>query len=418
MKEIDNMEKRRVVVTGIGAVTPLGNDAETTWKNILEGKSGIGPLTRVNADEYPAKVAAESTDFNPEAFMDRKDARKMDRFTQFAVASAIMAVKDANLTINEENSHRVGVWIGSGIGGMETFEQQFEIFQNRGYKRVSPFFVPMLIPDMATGQVSITLGARGFNSCTVTACATGTNSIGDAFKVIQRGDADAMVTGGAEAPITKMSVAGFCANTALSTNPDPKTASRPFDKNRDGFVIGEGAGIIVLEELEHALARGAKIYAEIVGYGATGDAYHITAPAPGGEGGARAMKMAINDGGLKPEEIDYVNAHGTSTEYNDKFETLAMKEVFGEHAYNLAISSTKSMTGHLLGAAGGVEAIFTVLAIRDSILPPTINYETPDPECDLDYVPNKARQKEIKAAMSNSLGFGGHNATIVFKKYE
>ncbi|MEH7084621.1 beta-ketoacyl-ACP synthase II [Neobacillus drentensis] len=412
------MEKRRVVVTGIGAVTPLGNDAETTWKNILEGKSGIGPLTRVNADEYPAKVAAESTDFNPEAFMDRKDARKMDRFTQFAVASAIMAVKDANLTINEENSHRVGVWIGSGIGGMETFEQQFEIFQNRGYKRVSPFFVPMLIPDMATGQVSITLGARGFNSCTVTACATGTNSIGDAFKVIQRGDADAMVTGGAEAPITKMSVAGFCANTALSTNPDPKTASRPFDKNRDGFVIGEGAGIIVLEELEHALARGAKIYAEIVGYGATGDAYHITAPAPGGEGGARAMKMAINDGGLKPDEIDYVNAHGTSTEYNDKFETLAMKEVFGEHAYNLAISSTKSMTGHLLGAAGGVEAIFTVLAIRDSILPPTINYETPDPECDLDYVPNKARQKEIKAAMSNSLGFGGHNATIVFKKYE
>jgi len=418
MKEIDNMEKRRVVVTGIGAVTPLGNDAETTWKNILEGQSGVGPLTRVNADEYPAKVAAESTDFNPEEFMDRKDARKMDRFTQFAVASALMAVKDANLTINEENSHRVGVWIGSGIGGMETFEQQFEIFQNRGYKRVSPFFVPMLIPDMATGQVSITLGARGFNSCTVTACATGTNSIGDAFKVIQRGDADAMVTGGAEAPITKMSVAGFCANTALSTNPDPKTASRPFDKNRDGFVIGEGAGIIVLEELEHALARGAKIYAEIVGYGATGDAYHITAPAPGGEGGARAMKMAINDSGLNPDEIDYVNAHGTSTEYNDKFETLAVKEVFGEHAYKLAISSTKSMTGHLLGAAGGVEAIFSVLAIRDSMLPPTINYETPDPECDLDYVPNKARQKEIKAAMSNSLGFGGHNATIVFKKYE
>jgi 3-oxoacyl-[acyl-carrier-protein] synthase II len=412
------MEKRRVVVTGIGAVTPLGNDAETTWQQILEGKSGVGPLTRVNADEYPAKVAAEATDFNPEAFMDKKDARKMDRFTQFAVASALMAVKDANLTINEENSHRIGVWIGSGIGGMETFEQQYEIFQKRGYKRVSPFFVPMLIPDMATGQVSIILGARGFNSCTVTACATGTNSIGDAFKVIQRGDADAMVTGGAEAPITKMSVAGFCANTALSTNPDPQTASRPFDKNRDGFVIGEGAGIIILEELEHALARGAKIYAEIIGYGATGDAYHITAPAPGGEGGARAMKMAINDGGLKPEEIDYVNAHGTSTEYNDKFETLAVKEVFGEHAYQLALSSTKSMTGHLLGAAGGVEAIFTVLAIRDSILPPTINYETPDPECDLDYVVNKARPKEIKAAMSNSLGFGGHNATIVFKKYE
>src|SRR4051794_3940312 len=418
MKEIDNMEKRRVVVTGIGAVTPLGNDAETTWQGILEGKSGVGPMTRVNADEYPAKVAAEAKDFNPEAFIDKKDARKMDRFTQFAVASALMAVQDADLTINEENSHRVGVWIGSGIGGMETFENQYEIFQKRGYKRVSPFFVPMLIPDMATGQVSIFLGARGFNSCTVTACATGTNSIGDAFKVIQRGDADVMVTGGAEAPITKMSVAGFCANTALSTNPDPKTASRPFDKNRDGFIIGEGAGVIVLEELEHALARGAKIYAEIVGYGATGDAYHITAPAPGGEGGARAMKMAINDSGLNPEDIDYINAHGTSTEYNDKFETLAVKEVFGEHAYKLAMSSTKSMTGHLLGAAGGVEAIFSVLAIRDSILPPTINYETPDPECDLDYVVNSARPKEINVAMSNSLGFGGHNATIVFKKYE
>ena len=412
------MNKRRVVVTGVGAVTPLGNDVETTWKGIIEGKSGIGPLTRVNADEYPAKVAAELKDFNPEVFMDRKEARKMDRFTQYAVASALMAVKDADLTINEENSERVGVWIGSGIGGMETFEQQYETFQKRGYKRVSPFFVPMLIPDMATGQVSITLGARGFNSCTVTACATGTNSIGDAFKVIQRGDADVMVTGGAEAPITKMSVAGFCANTALSTNPDPQTASRPFDKNRDGFVMGEGAGIIILEELEYALARGAKIYAEIVGYGATGDAYHITAPAPGGEGGARAMKMAINDGGLQPQDIDYINAHGTSTEYNDKFETLAVKEVFGEHAYNLALSSTKSMTGHLLGAAGGVEAIFTVLAMRDSILPPTINYETPDPECDLDYVVNKARSQEIKAAMSNSLGFGGHNATIVFKKYE
>ncbi|MFJ5760113.1 beta-ketoacyl-ACP synthase II [Neobacillus sp. NPDC093182] len=412
------MDKRRVVVTGLGAVTPLGNDVETTWKGIIEGKSGIGPLTRVNAEEYPAKVAAQINDFNPESFMDRKDARKMDRFTQYAVASALMAVEDAKLTITDENAHRIGVWIGSGIGGMETFEEQYEIFQKRGYRRVSPFFVPMLIPDMATGQVSITLGAKGFNSCTVTACATGTNSIGDAFKVIQRGDADAMITGGAEAPITKMSVAGFCANTALSTNPDPKTASRPFDKNRDGFVIGEGAGIIVLEELEYALARGAKIYAEIVGYGATGDAYHITAPAPGGEGGARAMKMAINDAGLNIEEIDYINAHGTSTEYNDKFETLAVKEVFGVHAYKLAISSTKSMTGHLLGAAGGVEAIFTVLAMKDSILPPTINYETADPECDLDYVPNKARQKEIKAAMSNSLGFGGHNATIVFKKYE
>lgn len=412
------MEKRRVVVTGVGAVTPLGNDVDTTWKNILEGKSGVGPLTRVNADEYPAKVAAEVKDFNVEQFIDRKEARKMDRFTHYAVASALMAVKDSGLTINEDNSHRVGVWIGSGIGGMETFEEQYEIFQKRGYRRVSPFFVPMLIPDMATGQVSITLGARGFNNCSVTACATGTNSIGDAFKVIQRGDADVMVTGGAEAPITKMSVAGFCANTALSTNPDPQTASRPFDKNRDGFVIGEGAGILVLEEMEHALARGAKIYAEIVGYGATGDAYHITAPAPAGEGGARAMRMALNDAGISPENIDYINAHGTSTEYNDKFETLAVKEVFGEHAYKLAMSSTKSMTGHLLGAAGGVEAIFSVLAMRDSILPPTMNYETPDPECDLDYVVNKARPQEIKAVMSNSLGFGGHNATIVFKKFE
>lgn len=412
------MEKRRVVVTGIGAVTPLGNDTETTWNNIISGVSGIGPLTRLNADEYSAKVAAEVKDFNPEDFLDKKDARKMDRFTHYAVASSLMAVKDANLQITDENAHRVGVWIGSGIGGMETFENQYETFLKRGYRRVSPFFVPMMIPDMATGQVSIYLGAKGFNSCTVTACATGTNSIGDAFKVIQRGDADAMITGGAEAPITKMSVAGFCANTALSTNPDPKTASRPFDQNRDGFVIGEGAGIVVLEELEHALARGAKIYAEIVGYGATGDAYHITAPAPAGEGGARAMKMAIEDGGLKPGDIDYINAHGTSTDYNDKFETLAIKEVFGEHAYKVAISSTKSMTGHLLGAAGGIEAIFTALALKEGILPPTINLETPDPECDLDYVPNESRKKDIKAAMSNSLGFGGHNATIVFKKYE
>lgn len=409
---------RRVVVTGIGAVTPLGNDAITTWDNIVAGVSGIGPLTRINADEYPAKVAAEVKDFNPEDFMDKKDARKMDRFTQYAVAASIMAVKDADLQITDENAPRIGVWIGSGIGGMETFENQYEMFQKRGYKRVSPFFVPMLIPDMASGQVSITLGARGVNSCTVTACATGTNSIGDAFKVIQRGDADAMITGGAEAPITKMSVAGFCANTALSFNPDPKTASRPFDANRDGFVIGEGAGIVVLEELEHALARGATIYAEIVGYGSTGDAYHITSPAPGGEGGARAMKMAINDAELKPEDISYINAHGTSTAYNDKFETMAVKEVFGDYAYKVPMSSTKSMTGHLLGAAGGVEAIFSVLAIRDSILPPTINFETADPDCDLDYVINTNRKQEVNVAMSNSLGFGGHNATIVFKKYQ
>ena len=412
------MEKRRVVVTGIGAVTPLGNDAGTTWNNIIEGVSGIGPVTRLNADDFPAKVAAEVKEFNVENFIDRKDARKMDRFTHYAVAASLMAVKDSGLEITDENAPRVGVWIGSGIGGMETFEQQHETFMNRGYRRVSPFFVPMMIPDMATGQVSITLGARGFNSCTVTACATGTNSIGDAFKVIQRGDADVMVTGGAEAPITKMSFAGFCANTALSTNQDPQKASRPFDKNRDGFVMGEGAGIVVLEDLEHALARGAKIYAEIVGYGATGDAYHITAPAPEGEGGARAMKMALDDAGLAPEEVGYINAHGTSTEYNDKYETMAIKSVFGEHAYKLTVSSTKSMTGHLLGAAGGIEAIFTVLALNEGILPPTINLETPDPDCDLDYVPNAARKQQVNAAISNSLGFGGHNATIAFRKYE
>lgn len=412
------MTKRRVVVTGVGAVTPLGNNVESTWKNILNGVSGIATLTRLNPDDFPAKVVGELKDFNVEEFIDKKDARKMDRFTHYAVAASLMAVKDADLNITDENSHRVGVWIGSGIGGMETFETQFENYLNKGYRRVSPFFVPMMIPDMAAGQVSITLGARGVNSCTVTACATGTNSIGDAFKVIQRGDADVMVTGGAEAPISRMAMAGFCSNKALSTNPDPNTASRPFDLNRDGFVMGEGAGIVVLEDLEHALARGAKIYAEIVGYGATGDAYHITAPAPGGEGGARAMKAAIEDAGLKPEDIDYINAHGTSTEYNDKYETAAIKEVFGEHSYKLAVSSTKSMTGHLLGAAGGVEAIFTVLAIQNSVLPPTMNYETPDPDCDLDYVPNKVRKQEIRAAISNSLGFGGHNATIAFKKYE
>lgn len=411
------MEKKRVVVTGLGALSPIGNDVQTTWQNAINGVSGVGPITRIDSEPYPAKVAAELKDFNVEQFMDKKEARKMDRFTQYAVAAAFMAVKDANLEITDEIAPRVGVWIGSGIGGMETFEQQYRTLLEKGPRRVSPFFVPMLIPDMATGQVSIALGAKGFNSCTVTACATGTNSIGDAYRVIERGEADVMVTGGAEAPLTEMSFAGFTANKALSTNPDPKTASRPFDKDRDGFVMGEGAGVIVLEELEHALARGANIYAEIVGYGATGDAHHITAPAPNGEGGARAMKQAIEGGGLRADEINYINAHGTSTPYNDKFETLAIKEVFGDHAYKLAISSTKSMTGHLLGAAGGVEAILSILAIKEGIIPPTINYQTPDPDCDLDYVPNEARKQEINAALSNSLGFGGHNATIIFKKY-
>ena len=411
------MEKKRVVVTGLGAVTPIGNDVQTTWENAIKGVSGIGPITRVNPDDFPAKVAAELKDFDVEQFMEKKDARKMDRFTQYAVAAALMAVKDADLEITDENADNIGVWIGSGIGGMETFEQQYKILLEKGPRRVSPFFVPMLIPDMATGQVSIALGAKGFNSCTVTACATGTNSIGDAFRVIERGEAKAMVTGGAEAPLTEMSFAGFSANKALSTNPDPKTASRPFDQDRDGFVMGEGAGIIVLEELEHALARGAKIYAEIVGYGSTGDAHHITAPAPNGEGGSRAMKQAVKGSGLTITDIDYINAHGTSTSYNDKFETMAIKEVFGDHAYKVAISSTKSMTGHLLGAAGGVEAILSILAITEGIIPPTINLKTPDPDCDLDYVPNEARKQEINAVLSNSLGFGGHNATIIFKKY-
>ncbi|KMY45351.1 3-oxoacyl-ACP synthase [Bacillus sp. FJAT-27916] len=412
------MELKRVVVTGMGAVSPLGNSVKENWEKAINGVSGIGPLTRVNADEFPAKVAGEVKDFEITDYVDRKEARKMDRFTHYAIAAAKMAVEDSKLEITPENAERVGVWIGSGIGGMETFEQQYDVFLKRGHRRVSPFFVPMLIPDMASGQVSIMLGAKGINSCTVTACATGTNSIGDAFKAIQRGDADVIVTGGAEAPITRMALAGFCANTALSTNPDPDSASRPFDKNRDGFVIGEGAGVLVLEELSHAMKRKAPIYAEIVGYGSTGDAHHITAPAPEGEGGARAMKMALDDAKLSSDAIDYINAHGTSTEYNDSLETMAIKSVFGEHAYQLAVSSTKSMTGHLLGAAGGVEAIFSVLSIVNDLIPPTIHYHEKDPVCDLDYVPNEAREKTVRCAMSNSFGFGGHNATIVFKKYE
>ncbi|UOE93177.1 beta-ketoacyl-ACP synthase II [Alkalihalobacillus sp. LMS39] len=412
------MEKKRVVITGVGAISPLGLDAETMWNNAINGVSGVGPLTRVDVSKFPMKVAAEVKDFDPTVYMDRKEARKMDRFTQFAVGASIMALKDASLEITDDIAPRVGVWIGSGIGGMETYQEQFRIFEQKGYRRVSPFFVPMMIPDMAAGQVSIVTGAKGINSCSVTACASGTNSIGDAFKVIQRGDADVMITGGAEAPITDMAVAGFSTAKAISTNEDPKTASRPFDANRDGFVMGEGAGIVILESLESALQRGANIYAEIVGYGATGDAYHVTAPAPEGEGGVRAMSQAIADAGLKPHEIDYMNAHGTSTPYNDKYETMALKTVFGDHASKLAVSSTKSMTGHLLGAAGAVEAILTVKTIQQGIIAPTINYETPDPECDLDYVPNEARKQEVKAAMSNSLGFGGHNATLVFKKYE
>lgn len=409
---------RRVVITGIGAVTPLGNTIEETWENIVAGNSGVGPLTRLDVEKFPVKIAAEVKDFDIEQYIEKKEARKMDRFTHYALAASIMAMKDSGLAITEEIAPRVGVWIGSGIGGMETYENQYVTFQERGVRRVSPFFVPMMIPNMASGQVSIHFGAKGINSCSVTACASGTNSIGDAFKVIQRGDADAMITGGAEAPIVNMAVAGFCSSTALSLNPNAETASRPFDANRDGFVIGEGAGILVLEEYEFAKARGAKIYAEVVGYGSTGDAHHITAPAPEGEGAARAIKQALEDGGVDPSQVGYINAHGTSTQYNDLFETKAVKTVFGEHAYNLAMSSTKSMTGHLLGAAGGVEAIFTALALKEGVLPPTINLTTPDPECDLDYVPNTARNQFVEYAMSNSLGFGGHNASIVLKKVD
>ncbi|EHR7111364.1 beta-ketoacyl-ACP synthase II [Listeria monocytogenes] len=412
------MDKKRVVVTGIGAVTPIGNDAETSWENAKKGVNGVAKMTRLNPDDFPVKIAAELKDFDVEKYLEKKEARKMDRFTHYAIASAEMAVQDSGLVIDDSNANRVGVWIGSGIGGMETFETQYEIFLNRGHRRVSPFFVPMMIPDMGSGQVSIRFGAKGINSTTVTACATATNSIGDAFKVIERGDADAMITGGAEAPITKMSLAGFTANKALSLNPDPETACRPFDKDRDGFIIGEGAGIVILEEYEHAKARGAKIYAEIVGYGATGDAYHITAPAPNGEGAARAMKMAIDDAGLTPDKVDYINAHGTSTPYNDEYETQAIKTVFGDHAKKLAISSTKSMTGHTLGASGGIEAIFALLSIRDSIIAPTIHLKNQDEVCDLDYVPNEARETNVNVAISNSFGFGGHNATLVFKKME
>ncbi len=410
--------KNRVVVTGIGAITPVGNDAITSWENIKKGMSGIGPITKFDLERFTVKVAGEVKNFVPEEFMDGKEAKRMGRYTQFAVAASKMAVIDAEVHVGENvDAERIGVWIGSGIGGLDEFEIQHKRFLDKGPRRVNPFIIPMLIPDMAAGRVSIELGAKAINNCSVTACASGSNSIGDAFRVIQNGDVDMMIAGGTEAAITEMTVAGFSNMTALSTNTDPQTASRPFDKNRDGFVIAEGAGILVLEELEHALARGAKIYGEIVGYGATGDAHHITTPAPNGEGGGRAMKLALKDAGLAPEAVDYINAHGTSTYYNDLYETMAIKEVFGQHAYKLAVSSTKSMTGHPLGAAGGIEAVFSVLAIKDGIAPPTMNYQTPDEGLDLNYVPNEAQNMNIDVALSNSLGFGGHNATLIFKKY-
>lgn len=410
--------KKRVVITGIGAVTPLGNDVLTTWEKIKKGVSGIAPAVRISVDKVDVKLAGEVKDFNPEEFIDRKEARRMGRFSQFAVAASKMAVADASIQMGENvNPERVGVWIGSGIGGLGEFEEQYRKFLDKGQRRVNPFTIPMLIPDMAAGRVSIEIGAKGINNCSVTACASGSNSIGDAFREVQNGGVDVMVAGGAEACITEMTIAGFSNMTALSTNPDPETACRPFDRNRDGFVIAEGAGIVILEELEHALARNAKIYGEIVGYGATGDAYHITSPALDGEGAVRAIKLALKDAEILPEQVDYINAHGTSTPLNDLYETKAIKEVFKEHAYQLSVSSTKSMTGHMLGAAGAVEAIFSLLTMRDGIIPPTIHYETPDEELDLDYVPNVAKEKSVQIVLSNSLGFGGHNATLVFKKF-
>lgn len=411
--------KRRVVVTGMGALTPIGNDIESFWEGLMEGRSGAGEITQFDASEFSTRIAAEVKDFNPIDFMDRKDARRMDRFAQFAVAASQMALEDAAIDLDQIDRDRAGVLIGSGIGGIHTFEEQCRILIERGPGRISPFFVPMMIPDMASGQVSIRFGLRGPNSCSVTACASGTHSLGDAYRMIAYGYADLMISGGTEAAVTPLSVGGFAAAKALTErNDEPERASRPFDAERDGFLLGEGAGILVLEELEHAKRRGARIYAEIVGYGTSGDAHHITMPAPEGEGAARAMKEALKDANLAPEAVDYINAHGTSTPYNDSFETKAIKSVFGDHAYRLAVSSTKSMTGHLLGAAGGVEAIVCVLTINRGFIPPTINYEVPDPDCDLDYVPNEPRKARVDIALSNSFGFGGHNAVLVFRRFQ
>lgn len=413
------MKNRRVVITGLGIISPIGTGVTEFFSALKEGKCGIDNVTRFDTEGYAAKIAGEVKDFDPLAYIDKKEAKRMDRFTQFAVAASKMAVESSKLNIEEVDSNRFGVCIGSGIGGMETLETQHQILREKGPGRISPFFVPMMISNIAAGNVSITFKAKGPSITVVTACASGTNAIGEAYKIIQRGDADIMISGGTEASITPLSFAGFCAMKALSTrNDDPKGASRPFDKERDGFVMGEGAGILILEELEHALKRGAHIYAEMVGYGATGDAYHITAPDPEGDGAYRAMQAAVRDAGIKPEEIDYINAHGTSTEMNDKLETLAIKRLMGEHAKNVAVSSTKSMTGHLLGAAGAVEAAACIMAINESIIPPTINYTTPDENCDLNYVPNQAIKKDVSYALSNSLGFGGHNATIILKKYQ
>jgi 3-oxoacyl-[acyl-carrier-protein] synthase II len=406
-----------VVVTGQGVICPLGNTVEEFWKRLVAGESGIGAVTRFDTTAYDTRIAGEVRGFKPEEVMDRKDIRRTDLFVQYAVAASAQALKQAGVSETTVDPTRFGVIVGSGIGGISTFEDQHRVLLEKGPNRVSPFFIPMMISDMASGQVSIIFGAKGPNYCTVSACSSGAHAVGEAFRIIQNSEADVMIAGGAEAPVTPISFAGFCSMKAMSTrNDDPTRASRPFDSQRDGFVMGEGAGIVILEELEHAKKRGAVILAEIIGYGATGDAHHMTAPAPEGEGAARAMRAAINDSGLPLTEFGYVNAHGTSTPLNDKFETQAIKSVFGDLAPRVAISSTKSMTGHLLGAAGGLETIICVLALERNVLPPTINYEHPDPDCDLDYVPNTARQVETRAALSNSLGFGGHNVTLALSR--
>lgn len=411
--------QRRVVVTGLGAITPLGNDVQSTWQALLDGKCGVGQITHFDASQFTTTIAAEVKDFDPEKYMDPKEAKRTDPFVWYAIAAAKEAWAHSGLDQVELNPERVGVMIGSGIGGIGTIERQYEAYMEKGPRRISPFFVPMIIGNMAAGHVSIALGARGPVSAVVTACATGTNAIGDAFRTIARGDVDIMIAGGAEAAITPLGLGGFCSARALSTrNDDPQRASRPFDKARDGFVMGEGSGIVVLESLESAQARGAKILAEICGYGYAGDAYHVVQPHPDAIGGARAMAEAVRDAGWRPEEVDYINAHGTSTPFNDRLETKAIKDVFGEHANKLAINSTKSMTGHMLGAAGAVEFIVSVLTMQEGVIHPTINQEEADPDCDLDYVPNSARRQEVKKSITNSLGFGGHNATLAAARWE
>jgi len=412
------MQRRRVVVTGVGLVTPLGTGIEKSWEGLVSGKSGIRKISSFDPDGLPCKIAGEVPDFNPDDFIDVKEQKKMDRFIHLGLAAASMAIEDAGIKVNGTNAEKIGVIVGAGIGGLSAIEHYKEIMLQKGYRRVTPFFIPMTIINLVSGQISIRYGFKGPNSAISTACATGTHSIGDAYRLIQYGDADIMIAGGTEAAITPLGITGFSVMKALSTrNDEPEKASRPFDRDRDGFVMGEGAGVLVLEELGSAIRRNAKIYAEIIGYGLNSDAYHITSPSPNGEGAARCMRLAINDAGIKPEEVDYINAHGTSTKYGDELETAAIKTVFGDHAYKLCVSSTKSMIGHLLGAAGGVEAVICVLSILHSIVPPTINLDNPDPECDLDYVPHKARELDIDVAISNSFGFGGTNACIVFRKF-